>query len=183
MPPYFYLASNYLHVFLFHQPIRKFSCWTIFPSWWSNTWLSALLSQSVSTSSVFCNFTILHGLFTRVAKQSSCPGTTEITMVVTVYLINSQLWDKSKSWCSCKYLLSLLNCKVARTLTPFLAAMSSSRSDVVTHSVRSSVRPWPRSFCSHKTLCKVIGSKMGVEVFQGSFNGVSRKFQGCFKEV
>ena len=105
--------------FLFHQPIRNFSCWTIFPSWWSSTWLSALLSQSVSASSVFYSFTILHGLFTRIAKQSSCPGTAEITMVVTVYLINSQLWNKRKSWCSCKYLLPLLNCKVARTLTPF----------------------------------------------------------------
>ena len=91
--------------------------------------------------------------------------------------------------------------------------MSSSRSDVVTHFVRSFVRN-QGVFCSHKTLSWVIGSKRGVKVvqkgcfkgdsrvslgclqsvfqgcftkvsrvFQGSFKGVSRKFQGCFTKV
>ena len=38
-------------------------------------------------------------------------------------------------------------------------------------------------FHSHKTLCRAIGSKRKVKVFQGSFKGVLRKFQGCFKEI
>ena len=65
----------------------------------------------------------------------------------------------------------------------FLAAMSSSRSDDVTQSVRSfvrmSVRPKGVSL-SLKRIC----SDIEIDgVLQGSFKGVSRKFQGCFKKV
>ena len=91
----------------------------------------------------------------------------------------------------------------------FLAAMSSSRSDVVTQSVcpfvRLSVCPFVRSspffllvslkcllvvksFKSvsrqFKECLKFNGSfKEVLSVFQGCLKGVSRKFQECFKEV
>ena len=77
--------------------------------------------------------------------------------------------------------------------------MSSSRSDVVTQFVRSSVRPFVRSFvpffffsvlgvlsspkefqwCFKKVLRVFEVSRM----FQVSFKGVYRKFQGCFQKV
>ena len=56
----------------------------------------------------------------------------------------------------------------------FSAAMNSSRSDIVTQFVRSSVTK------------EFFNAKRGKEVtmvFQGSFNGVSRKFHRCFKKV
>ena len=71
--------------------------------------------------------------------------------------------------------------------------MSSSRSDVVTQSVRPSVSN-QGVFFKHKEARKLQGSYMGVSrkfqgcfkefsrMFQESFKGVSRKFQGCFKE-
>ena len=81
----------------------------------------------------------------------------------------------------------------------FLAAMSSSRSDVVTQCVRVSVCPCFRPFFfllvslkfplvlkgfivvsrQFKGCLKFIGSFKDVS----SFKGVSWKFQGCFKEV
>ena len=78
----------------------------------------------------------------------------------------------------------------------FLAAMSSSRSDVVTQSVRLSVCPFVRSFvtfflslvslksvASNSVKGIYFESRCVSRVFQGSFKGVTRKFQGCFKEV
>ena len=60
----------------------------------------------------------------------------------------------------------------------FLAAMSSSRSDGVTHCVRPSVRD-QGVFCSLKTIFRVMKDS---RVFHKSFKDVLRKFQGCFKK-
>ena len=68
----------------------------------------------------------------------------------------------SKTFTFCICLIS------QKSWTLFLAAISSSRSDVVTNSVRSFVRPFVMKefFFSIK-----------------SYNGVSRKSKGCFNEV
>ena len=62
--------------------------------------------------------------------------------------------------------------------TLFLAAMSSSRSDGVTQSVCPSLF-FHLVFLEFVVHC----FKKVSRVFQGSFKGVPRKFQGCFKEV
>ena len=68
-----------------------------------------------------------------------------------------------------------------KTRVPFLAAMSSSRSDDVTQSVRPSV---PKEFLiSLKIICSVSRMFQDCSVFQGSFKGVLRMFQGYPKEV
>ena len=61
----------------------------------------------------------------------------------------------------------------------FLAAMSSSRSDGVTHFVLPFVRN-QGVFCSHKTILRVIGIKTGVKLAQKEFM-VTLKVQGCIK--
>ena len=67
------------------------------------------------------------------------------------------------------------------SITLFLAAMSSSRSDDVTQSVRPSV---PKEFLiSLKIICSVSRMFQDCSVFQGSFKGVLRMFQGYPKEV
>ena len=83
---------------------------------------------------------------------------------------------------------------VSRICQGFLAAMSSSRSDGVTHSVRVSVRPFvPKEFfvvirrfqevlCRHKTILRVIGINREVTPAQkefGCFEG-PRMCQGCY---
>ena len=96
--------------------------------------------------------------------------------------------------------------KVWKSLTnhkQFLAAMSSSRSDVVTQSVRSCVCPFFSfsvlgilsslkvfQWCFKKVLRVFEFSRMfpvslkGVyKKFQGNFKGISIKFRGCFKLV
>ena len=78
----------------------------------------------------------------------------------------------------------------------FLAATSSSRSDVVTQFVFSCFRPLFFLLVSlesvvvlecHKQSKSVKGiqweSMCVSRVLQGSFKGVSKKFLGCFKEV
>ena len=65
----------------------------------------------------------------------------------------------------------------------FLAAMSSSRSDVVTQCVRSSVIN-EGVLIKPKKAKKFQGCFEEVSrVFRGSFKGVSRKFQRCSKKV
>ena len=74
--------------------------------------------------------------------------------------------------------------------------MSSSRSDVVTHSIRVLVcscvtkefcvvkRPF---LCNYNSMCRVKKVPKvfqgSLRMFQGSFKDVSTKFPGCFKEV
>ena len=62
----------------------------------------------------------------------------------------------------------------------FLAAMSSSRSDVVTQFVRPSVRVFVPFFSF--SVIEVSPSPKSFNVISSVFE-VSRKFQGCFKKV
>ena len=74
------------------------------------------------------------------------------------------------------------------SLVLFLAAMSSSRSDDVTQSVRPCVVLflfWNISKMSVSSISRVFQEcfKGVSRVFQGCFKGVSRVFQGCFRGV
>ena len=77
-------------------------------------------------------------------------------------MINMRFFNHSQWGLTCKRGRKLNTC--SKNNHCFLAAMSSSRSDVVTHSVRSFVTK--EFFLSLK-----------------SFNGVSGQFKGYFKEV
>ena len=66
-------------------------------------------------------------------------------------------------------------------MTLFLAVMSSSRSDVVTHSVRPFVTK--EFFLSLKSFNCVSRVFKGCLMFKGSFKDVWRKFQGCLEKV
>ena len=125
------------------------------------------------------------------------------------YLNINQKWDQAGTkHCAFYIIVKMLYC-IILNFPIFLAATSSSRSDVVTKSVRpfirlsihSSVRSYPFfSLVSlksvvhlecHKASKSIKGtqleslcvSRVFQSVFQGSFKGVSRKFQGCFKSV
>ena len=74
---------------------------------------------------------------------------------------------------------------VTNEFKEFLAAMSSSRSDIVAYFVCVLVRPLPRCY---KGVIRVIqGCSNCVlrffEEFYRCFKGVLRVFHGCFKEV